>query len=118
MSGKPVIAREQARRDVEEGIDYHLIEAGEKTAPAFVDALERTYGHIARHPAAGRSPYYAHELDIPGLKSWPLKRHPWLIFYVEHDDHVDVWRVLHAERDIPTWMREGADTSAKAGARP
>ena len=109
MSGKPVIPREQARRDVEEGIDYYLIEAGEKTALAFVDALERAYGHIARHPAAG-SPYHAHELGIPGLRSWPLKRFPWLVFHVEHDDHVDVWRVLRAERDISAWMREGADS--------
>lgn len=53
MSGKPVIPREQARRDVEEGIDCYLIEAGEKTALAFVDALERAYRHIARHPATG-----------------------------------------------------------------
>ena len=113
MSGKPVIPREQVRRDVDEGIDHclleaGLIEAGEKTALAFVDALERAYGQIARHPAAG-SPYYAHELNIPGLRSWPLRRYPWLVFYVEHDDHVDVWRVVRAERDIPAWMREGAD---------
>jgi toxin ParE1/3/4 len=29
-----------------------------------------------------------------------------LIFYVEKDDHVDVWRVLHGQRDIPASMRE------------
>ena len=45
MSGKPVIPRKQARRDVEEGIDHYLIEAGlieagEKTALPFIDALE------------------------------------------------------------------------------
>ena len=109
MSGKPVIPREQARRDVEEGIDYYLVEVGERTALGFVDALERAYGHIARHRAAG-SPYHGHELNIPGLRFWPLKRNPWLVFYVERDDHVDVWRVLRAERDIPAWMREGADS--------
>ena len=108
MSGKPVVPREQARRDVEEGIDYYLAEAGERTALTFVEALECAYSHISRHPATG-SPYYAHELNIPGLRSWPLKRYPWLVFYVELDDHIDVWRVLHAERDIPAWMREGAD---------
>ena len=108
MSGKRVIPREQARRDVEEGIDYYLAEAGETTALAFIDALERAYGHISRHPATG-SPYYAQELNIPGLRFWPLRRSPWLVFYVERDDHLDVWRVLHAERDISAWMREGAD---------
>ena len=100
MSGKPVIPREQAHRDVKEAIDYYLIEASARTALAFVDVLERAYGHIARHPAAG-SQYYAHELDIPGFRSWPLKRYPWLVFCVERDDHVDVWRVLRAERGIP-----------------
>ena len=48
---------------------------------------------------------YGHELEIPGLRSWPLPRYPYLVFYMEHDDHVDVWRVLHAERDIPAWLQ-------------
>jgi toxin ParE1/3/4 len=49
---------------------------------------------------------YGHELGIPGLRSWPLKRFPQLIFYIERADHIDVWRVLHGERDIPAWMHE------------
>jgi toxin ParE1/3/4 len=28
------------------------------------------------------------------------------VFYVERDDHVDVWRILHGQRDIPAWMQE------------
>ena len=40
------------------------------------------------------------------LRSWPLRGYPYLVFYVERDDHVDVWRLLHAERDIPAWLRE------------
>jgi toxin ParE1/3/4 len=67
--------------------------------------VERAYRHIVAQPATG-SQRYAHELDLPGLRSWPLKRYPYLIFYVERDDHLDVWRVLHGERDIPAWMRE------------
>jgi toxin ParE1/3/4 len=31
---------------------------------------------------------------------------PYLIFYIDRDDHVDVWRVLHAQRDIPARLRE------------
>jgi toxin ParE1/3/4 len=26
-------------------------------------------------------------------------------FYLPHEDHVDVWRVLHGERDVPEWLR-------------
>ncbi|RVH02752.1 type II toxin-antitoxin system RelE/ParE family toxin, partial [Sinorhizobium meliloti] len=32
--------------------------------------------------------------------------YPYLIFYRDQPDHVDVWRVLHAKRDIPQWMQE------------
>ena len=60
---------------------------------------------VGRNAATG-SPRYAHELDLPGLRSWPLKRYPYLIFYVEREDHIDVWRVLHGERDIPAWLHE------------
>jgi toxin ParE1/3/4 len=28
------------------------------------------------------------------------------VFYVERQDHIDVWRVLHGQRDIAVWMRE------------
>jgi toxin ParE1/3/4 len=105
VSPKPVIPRRQANRDIEQALDHYLSEAGEKTALAFVDALQRAYRHIARHPATG-SPRYAHQLDLPGLRSWPLRRYPYRVFYVEREDHVDVWRVLHGERDIPAWIRE------------
>ena len=35
-----------------------------------------------------------------------LGAHAVHVFYVERDDHIDVWRVLHAQRDIPAWMQE------------
>ena len=109
MSPKQIIPRQRANRDIDEAVDYYLRDAGEKAALGFIDALDRAYRHIARHPATG-SPRYAHELDLPGLRSWPLKRYPYLVFYVERDDHIDVWRILHAERDIPAWMREPEGT--------
>jgi toxin ParE1/3/4 len=65
----------------------------------FIDALEQAYSHISRHPTTG-------ELNLPGLRFWPLKRYPHLVFYLERSDHIDVWRVLHGKRDIPAWMQE------------
>ena len=109
MSGKPVILRQRAGRDVEAAVGRYLAEAGETVALGFIDALERAYLHLSRHPATG-SPRHAHELNLPGLRTWPLKRYPYLVFYVERDDHLDVWRVLHGERDIPAWLREPDDT--------
>lgn len=105
MSIRPVVPRARARRDVEAALEHYLAEAGERTALGFVAALERAYRNIARHPEAG-SPRIGHELDLPGLRSWPLRRYPYLVFYVEQTDHLDVWRVLHAQRDLPAWLRE------------
>jgi toxin ParE1/3/4 len=102
---KPVIPRDLARRDLEDAVDYYVREAGTAVALRFVDSVESAYSVIARQPAAG-SPRYAYELDLPGLRCWSVKRFPYLIFYVERDSHIDIWRVLHARRDIPVWMQE------------
>jgi toxin ParE1/3/4 len=99
-----VFSREQANRDVEDAISHYLSEDAEHAALGFVDALEQAYAHIGRHPSTG-SPRYAHELNLPGLRSWPLTRYPYLVFYMEHADRIDVWRVLHGQRDIPAWMQ-------------
>lgn len=108
MKAKPLIPREQANRDIDETLAYYLGEGSETAALGFIDALEQAYAHIARHPATG-SAHYAHELNLPGLRFWPLTRFPYLVFYVEHDTHIDVWRVLHGKRDIPAWFQEDSN---------
>lgn len=102
---KPVVPRELANRDVDETIAHYLKEGGEEVALSFVDALERAYRHIGRHPASGSS-RYASELRLQGLRTWPLGRFPHVVFYVETNECIDVWRVLHGARDIPAWMQE------------
>jgi len=104
VKAKPVIPRERANRDLDEVIEHYLNVDAEQIALGFIAAVENAYTHIARHPATG-SPRYAHELNLPGLRSWPLTRYPHLIFYIERDDHIDVWRVLHGNRDIPAWLQ-------------
>lgn len=102
---KRIVPRELANRDVEEAIDHCLVEASAKVAMGFVDELEKAHTHIARQPASG-SPRYAHQLGLADLRFWPLGRYPYLVFYVERDKHIDIWRVLHEQRDIPAWMNE------------
>jgi len=102
---KAVVPRESANRDGDEAIDYYLSENAPDAALGFIDALEKAYSHIGGHPDAGSS-RYAGELNIPGLRFWPLKKYPHLVFYVERSDHIDVWRVLHGKRDIPAWMED------------
>ena len=105
MSGKPVVLRERARRDIDQAVERYLAEAGPEVALAFIDALEGAFRAIGGRPAAG-SPRYAHELDIPGLRSRRAGRFPYLVFHVEAETEIDVWRVLHGARDIPEGIRE------------
>ncbi|MCI4591739.1 type II toxin-antitoxin system RelE/ParE family toxin [Sphingobium sp. BYY-5] len=105
MSGKPVVPRARAQADISLIVDHYLQDAGADVALRFVDALEANYAALSSRPGAG-SPRYAHELDLPGLRSRSISRFPYLIFYVEQPDHIDVWRILRARRDIAGWLGE------------
>jgi toxin ParE1/3/4 len=102
---KPVVPRAQAARDVDAALVYYLEQGAVDAALGFIDALEEAYSHIGRHPATG-SPRYAHELNLPDLRFWLVPGYPYVVFYVERDSHIDVWRILHGQRDIPAWMAE------------
>ncbi len=108
MKQKPVIPRALAREDVDRAISYYLEREADKAALGLIDALERAYKQLSRHPESG-SNRYAHELDIPGPRSWQLKRYPYVVFYVECPSHIEIWRVLHGMIDIPSWLRNLAE---------
>ncbi|CAN5652636.1 type II toxin-antitoxin system RelE/ParE family toxin [soil metagenome] len=105
MSRKRLVQSALAQSDVEAAIEYYFREAGADVARRFIDAIETAFRAIGDRPATG-SPRHAHELNIPGLRSQRLKRFPYLIFYVERADRIDVWRVLHAQRDMAAWLGE------------
>lgn len=104
MSPTSVVLRASARQDVDEAIAHYIDEGGAEAALGFIDALEGALEHLAHHAGSG-SPRYGHELNLPGLRSWPIKPSPHLAFYMEGRRHVDVWRILHGREDIPAWMR-------------
>jgi toxin ParE1/3/4 len=64
--------------------------------------------HVGRHPHSGTL-RFSYELDIPELRVWPLPRFPYLVFYVEGDNEIDVWRILHTHRDIPATLTDNED---------
>ena len=105
MRVKRVARRERAERDIDEAAAHYRAEGGVEIELRFIDALEVAIRHVATHPATG-STRHASELKSRDLRFWAVKRFPFLIFYVEHTDHVDVWRVLHGARDLPAWLRD------------
>ena len=109
MSARPVRLRERAAVDIDHAVDYYLAEADTEVALRFVDAVERAVGQIGRSPHTG-SLRFSYELEIPDLRVRPLARFPFLVFYVVGDEFVDVWRILHTRRDIPTAMSDQIGT--------
>ena len=95
--------RQRAADDIDAVIEHYEREGGSGLAGRFVDSLEQAMRHVGRHPQTG-SLRYAYELDIPGLRSWPLRAFPYLVFYLETAEHLEVWRLLHASRDVPAWL--------------
>lgn len=99
--------RAQLRTRAAEDIDHvvrHLAQTGgEAAAIAFIDALQHGIGQLLRSPALG-SLRFAYELGIPDLRALPLRKVPYLVFYVEQNEVIDVWRVLHARRDLPATL--------------
>ncbi|MGZ3182941.1 MAG: type II toxin-antitoxin system RelE/ParE family toxin [Telluria sp.] len=103
MKRTPAVLRLRAQQDIDEALDFYEREGGATAATAFIDALQQAIEEIRLHPAMG-SPRYGQELDLPGLRHWRLKRFPYLVFYREDSAQIDIWRVLHDQRDIPVWM--------------
>jgi toxin ParE1/3/4 len=103
---KPVRTRAAADRDVDEALDYYMAEAGERVAASFARAVETAYRVIGDRPRTG-SPRHGEQMHFEGLRTRRLGRFPYLVFYVERPRHIEVWRVLHAQRDIPTELVEG-----------
>lgn len=95
-----VIPRVSAIRDAEDATDYYIQEAGEAVAFRFIDALKAAYDRIGANPGIG-SPRLGGLVGIPQLRTWPVRGFPYVVCYENQPDSVDVWRVLHAQRDIP-----------------
>ncbi len=102
---RPVVARPQAELEIRSATVHYRNVGGEALALKWAAAVAKTLSHIADFPQTG-STRYAVSLNLAGLRVWPVNDFPYLVFYVERETQVDVWRVLHAQRDVPTWIGE------------
>ena len=105
MTEKPIVLQRLAKVDYESILIHLYREAGEDVAFAFIEELEAAYKQLVAFPGSGSS-RYADILQIPDLRSWALQRFPYLIFYCNRPDYIDIWRLLHGHRDIPASLLE------------
>ncbi|MFN3946231.1 MAG: type II toxin-antitoxin system RelE/ParE family toxin [Allosphingosinicella sp.] len=108
MTAKPVLRRRAARNDIIAASDHYEDEAGADIARRFLGAVEEAIGKLGERPGAG-SPRLGEALGMPRLRSRPVDRFPYLIFYEESGDRVEIVRVLHTKRDLAGILGTGED---------
>ena len=90
-----VVRTPQADLDVFE-IALYIAEDNIEASDRFIDTLDNKLELLSRSPSIGRS---RGELAA-GLRSFPFKKY--VIFYRPIRGGIEVVRVLHASRDIPS----------------
>ena len=100
-----VIVRLQAELDVDE-IAARIAADNLDAALRFLNAVENAHQLLATWPRSGarritRNP------NLRGLRSYPIRRfRDYLIFYLPLEDGVEIVRVIHGARDLPTVLRQ------------
>jgi toxin ParE1/3/4 len=108
MTRKRVVPRQQATDDFDRIVDYYLVEAGDEVTARFIRGLRSAYRLLEETPGAG-SRRLSQQTGFHQLRTWPVSGFPYLICYVERSEHVDVWRVLHDQRDLASVIESGSD---------
>jgi toxin ParE1/3/4 len=99
---KALAIRPRALVDLEEIVGFY---EGEQVGlgDRFADTVEAALLKIRETPGTGSNRY----VDlVPGLNMCVLRTFPYLIFYFEHADRVEVIRVIHSKRDLPVQLGE------------
>ena len=102
---KPVVPRVLAEDDLDRACDHYLTNGGTDVVVDFLHEFESAVVFISRFPATG-SPRYGYEPSLAGIRFWPMKKFPFLIFYIETKHHIDVWRVMHGNMDIISELQD------------
>jgi toxin ParE1/3/4 len=102
---KAVRIRPRADADIDECFAY-LAQNNAGAALRFLDAVRDACALLADRPGMG-SCRYTHVSALNGLHMWPMEHFPnYLLFYLEHPDHIEVVRLLHAARDLAPLLQD------------
>ena len=94
-----IIRHPQSRRDVDDAAVF-LAEESSAIAFRFLEAVEQTLRGLVKMPEMGALRHYQ-KPELEGLRMMPVRGfEKYLIFYRPTDDGIEIFRVLHASRDI------------------
>lgn len=101
----PVFHRPRADADLLEAVLWLRGHGSPGIAVDFVNRVEEALNLLSRHALAG-SGLVGVRLGIPGLRSFAVRRTPYILFYLADSRRIDLVRVLHGRRDIDAELIE------------
>jgi toxin ParE1/3/4 len=107
MARRParIVRPPRVRQDLVEIASY-IGEDSPRSAERFLAAAERTIERLARQPLSG-SPYALEHPALADVRMTPIQRFTrYLIFYRVEGDAVQLLRIVHGARDLPTLLDE------------
>src|SRR5437868_14398134 len=105
MNRPRVLKHAFALRDLED-VSEHIRQDSPRAALRFLEAAERTFNLLAGEPLMGRG-YQAEDPHLSGLRCSRISGFEnYLVFYQPVAGGIEVVRVIHGARDIPSVLGE------------
>lgn len=93
---RPLLLRDEARKDLFEAFQwYEGRRAG--LGSEFERAVSRTLAEIEDNPAQ-------YPVSVADVRKAPLKRFPYVVYYVLLDEGTSVIAIMHSRRHPRTWQ--------------
>lgn len=100
--------RPAAEADLLSMAQWYGERGGPVLAMRFFDEARAALQQVEAMPTMG-SPRLGIQCEHPGMRSWPLQHFPARWFYFEHDDHLDVVRLLGERQDVVAILAAAPD---------
>jgi len=111
MSQRTIVFQRKALEDIEEIVSF-IAQDSTKAAKNFRDTLEQTCVLLAEMPDMGMARDFKNP-TLTNIRLWPLKRfEKYLIFYRVQGNTLNIIRVVHGVRDLPTLFGETSENGA------
>jgi toxin ParE1/3/4 len=111
---KSIHRRRKARQDLVDIFRFYAREAGFRAAQRFFAEAEATFTRLAGMPGMGNGYEHDHPA-LAGVRFFPISRfRKYVVFYRQIADGIEIVRVFHGARDIPSILAEefGVDGDA------
>lgn len=100
-----IVITPRASFDLDELFEY-IAQNNSDAALRFFDSARQTFSQLARTPGMG-SIYEISNPSLQGLRRWKVKGfEKYIIFYRFSEQFLEVLRIIHAGRDIPTILED------------